>query len=265
MRYLTLIFAFAPILMGCDRLHEIDETPPASPRGITTISLDNAVQLNWLHNTEPDLDGYRIWVSDRFDGRYELIGTTRTNEFIDRGAKNGITYYYGLTAFDFVGNESPLSKEVVYDTPRPEGFNVRLNNFRQNPNASGYDFSTYSVGPYDDDYTDVFYEYVNGRSYLNVWSDTDIQGMGYTRSLDDISVAPTSGWAPSKSVEAIAGHTYVIWTWDDHYAKIRLIEVRSSYIIFDWAYQTAKGNPELRKLGGIRVRQIRPRDEAKRY
>jgi len=264
MRHLIAILAAATILAGCDKLYEVDDTPPASPRGITTISLDNAIQLNWLHNTEPDLDGYRVWVSERYDGRYVLIGTTGKNEYVDRGAKNGITYYYGLTAFDFAGNESPMSKDVVYDTPRPEGYNVRLNNFRQLPNSSGYDFSTFSVGPYDDDYTDVFYEYVNGRSYLNVWSDTDIQGMGYTRSLDDISVAPNSGWAPSKSVEAIPGHTYVIWTWDDHYAKLRVTDVRSTHVLFDWAYQTAKGNPELRKSGGKGVRQIRPSNEVRR-
>lgn len=263
MKFFMTTVTAAAIFLGCEGIYELDDTPPESPRGITTISMDNAIQLNWLPNTEPDLDGYRIWVSDRYDGRYSPIGTTRSNVFIDRNAKNGVTYYYGLTAFDFAGNESPLSNEVVYDTPRPEGYNVRLNNYRQYPNSSGYDFSTYSVGRYDDDYTDVFYEYLNGRSYLNVWSDTDIQGMGYTRSLDDISVAPTTGWAPSKSVEAIPGHTYVIWTWDDHYAKMRVTDVKSTHVVFDWAYQTAKGNRELSKSRNLPARQIRPRDEAR--
>lgn len=253
------ILFFSLFTFSCQDFDVIDTTPPASPRGIQTISLDNAVQLDWLDNTEPDLAGYRIWVSDRYDGKYVHIGTTKTNRFIDRGARNGVTYYYGLTAFDFNGNESEMSREVVYDTPRPEGYGVKLYNYRQYPSLAGYDFSTFSIGRYDDEYTDVFYEYVSGRSYLNVWKDTDIQDMGYTRTLDDISVAPSGGWSPSKSVEAIPGHTYVVWTWDDHYAKIRVTEVRSSYIVFDWAYQIAKGNPELKRYptsGGGRNRTL---------
>jgi hypothetical protein len=70
--------------------------------------------------------------------------------------------------------------------------------------------------------------------------------MGYTSSLDDISKSPTEGWAPSKSAEAILGHTYVIWTRHDNYAKIRVTSVSASSITFDWAYQTAKGNIELK-------------------
>lgn len=247
MKLLTVITFIIFMLSGCDNLAVIDTTPPASPRGIRTTSLDNAIQIDWLANTEPDVAGYRILVSDRYDGKYLQIGSTNLTRFTDKGAKNGTTYYYGLTAYDFSGNESSLSKDVIYDTPRPEGYDVKLYNYRQYPLISGYDFSTYSVGRYDDKYTDFFFESINGKNSINVWSDSDIQGMGYTRSLDDISSAPSSGWSPSKSAEAITGHTYVIWTWDGHYAKIRLVEVKTNNIVFDWAYQTAKGNPELKR------------------
>lgn len=242
------------LITGCE-IQRIDTTPPAMPRGIVTTSLDNAVQLDWLENTEPDLAGYDIWVSDRYNGRYTRIGTSRNAHFVDYGARNGETYYYGVTAYDHDGNESEMSQDVVYDTPRPEGFGVRLYDYFISPSSSGYDFSTFSVGQYDDNYTDFFYEYYNGRAYLNVWSDTDIQDMGYTNSLDEISVAPESGWSPSKSVEAIRGHTYVIWTWDDHYAKVRIREISANWIVFDWAYQTAPANPELQRTlppGGLR-------------
>jgi len=234
-------------LVGCENFSEVDTTPPAAPRGIRTVSLDNAVEISWLENTEPDIDGYKIWVSDSYDGEYQLIGTTNNTKFLDADANNGATYFYALSAFDFDGNESELSADVIYDTPRPEGYNVQIYNFRTTPSIAGYDFSTNSIGLYDDEFTDFFFEYFEGRHYLNVWNDTDIQDMGYSSNLDEISVSPTQGWSPAKSVEAIVGHTYVIWTWDDHYAKVRVTEVNLSRVTFDWAYQTAKSNPELKR------------------
>jgi bacillopeptidase F len=243
----TIAFSLvAVIAVGCKHL-EVDRTPPAAPRGVKTISLDNAIEIQWLENTEPDVRGYNVWSSSRYEGPYTLIGTTTAQNFVDYGARNGLTYYYALSAFDFEGNESGLTQDVIYDTPRPEGYGVIITDYRVTPATAGYDFSTFSIGPYNDRYTDVFFETFSGRHYFNVWSDTDIQDMGYTKNLDEISVAPSAGWSPSGSAEAIVGHTYVVWTWDDHYAKIRVKEVTDSRVVFDWAYQTAAGNPELKR------------------
>jgi len=247
MNKITLIVAGVLFFAGCHELHKIDTTPPAPPQGVRATALDNEVELTWLQNTERDLAGYNVWVSDRYDGKYELLRSTEGNLFVDHGATNGVRSYYGVTAYDFEGNESDLSRDVVYATPRPEGYGIRLDNYRSYPSSAGYDFSTYSVGPYDDTYTDVFFEYFSGYTYLNVWTDTDIQDMGYTQSLYEITTAPSSGWVPSKSVEAIIGHTYVIWTWDDHYAKIRVRELTASRVTFDWTYQVAPSNPELKR------------------
>jgi hypothetical protein len=245
-RYIIILF-FGATFLGCSSWIEVDITAPSAPRGLRTLALDNAVELRWISNTEHDLAGYKVWVAGRYDGRYELIGRTTSTIFTDYNARNGSTYYYGVTAYDFDGNESEMSTDMAYATPRPEGYGVTLTSYRSVPNSAGYDFSTYSVGPYDDDYTDVFFEHFNGRFYLNVWNDTDIQDMGFTRSIDEIRVAPANGWSPSRSVEAIVGHTYVIWTWDDHYAKVRVVSVSSSQVRFDWAYQTMRGNPELKR------------------
>jgi hypothetical protein len=245
---LKIILIIATVVgFGCSDFIEIDRDPPAPPRDVRVLALDNEVIVDWLPNREPDLAGYRVWVSERANGTYLLLGETRNLQWSDKGVTNGRTYYYAVTAFDFDGNESLFSEEIVSATPRPEGYDVRLNNFRISPNTAGYDFSDYSIGLYNDEYTDVFFEYFGSAAYFNVWNDTDIQDMGYTASLDDILIAPASGWSPSKSVEAIRGHTYVVWTWDDHYAKIRVIDVTSSRVTFDWAYQTAKSNPELKR------------------
>jgi hypothetical protein len=235
--------------IGCTKEHDIDTTPPPPPQGIKTISLDNAVEIRWFPSQADDLKGYKVWVNNTYEGRYQLIASVSTTYLADYGASNGKTYYYAVSAYDFNENESDLSKDVAYDTPRPEGYGVIITDTLSFRTSSGYGFAQYSVLDCYDLYTDVYF--VNsGRPCLHVWVDTDIQDMGFTSSLDDISSSPTQGWTPSKSIEAIVGHTYVIWTVDDHYAKVRVIEVGRNQLKFDWAYQTAQGNPELR-LGMI--------------
>jgi hypothetical protein len=198
--------------------------------------------------------GYNIFVSSAYDGWYELIGSTRGTYFLDDGARNGNTYYYAITAFDYDGNESSLSRDIVYDVPRPEGYDVVLYDYRQTVAGSGYDFSDYAVVPYNDPYADMYFENYNGQHFMNVWNEvgfeTDIQDMGYTNSLLDIRVAPSSGWSPTHDVRLYVGHTYVVWTHNDHYAKFRVTAILGNRVVFDWAYQLQEGNPML-KPGGF--------------
>jgi len=242
------IFSLTTLVGGCQvHVNDYDHTPPAPPQGIISLAKDNKVELSWLPNTERDLSGYNVYVSGSYHGRYQLIGSTKVPHFTDYGAKNGVTYYYAITAYDYDGNESDFSYENVYATPRPEGYGVVLYDYKNYPNDAGYDFSTYSVGPYNDRYTDFFFEYgSDGIYYANVWDDTDIQDMGYTESLDEIVVAPKSGWSPTKDVQLIVGHTYVVWTWDDHYAKFRVRDLKPTRVVFDWAYQLVQGNVYLK-------------------
>lgn len=226
-----------------------DRTPPFAPRGIYTETGDDVIVLSWLRNQEPDVAGYKIYVSGSYDGVYTAIGQTSGLSYADFGADNGITVYYAVTAFDDAGNESDLSTDVAYDTPRPDGFGVALQNFRSDPGRAGYDFSTYSTGPYADQFTDMYFEYFNGVFYLNVWDDTEIQDMGYTESLAELRYAPTAGWSPTRDVRLILGHTYVIRTWDNHYAKVRISSLSDVRTIFDWAYQLQAGNTRLKQPG----------------
>ena len=238
---------------GCkEERYYVDTTPPNPPQNIYTVTGDNRIDIFWQHSAARDLAGYNIFVSDSYDGKYTLIGNTANDYFVDLGAVNGQTYYYAISAYDFNGNESELSYDVVYDTPRPEGFNQSVFEYTQFPNNSGYAFAEYLVVPFDDDKADFFFEKYDGKYYLDVWTDTDIQDMGATTDIYDISAAPLDGWVPViegenvKYTEAIVGHTYVIWTWDNHFAKVRVSYISSERIVFDWAYQTAEGNPELK-------------------
>jgi hypothetical protein len=249
MRLIILITSLASLIFmtGCETTVFVpDYTPPAVPRGVYAEAGDNYVDLFWQPNTDPDIAGYRVYVKTESMAKFQFLGSASDNHFYDKGAPNGITYYYGITAYDVNGNESELSYDIGIATPRPEGYDAVLKNYRNYPIISGYDFSTGTVGPYDDQYTDVYFENYDGIRYLVVWDDTEIQDMGYTSSLYDIVKSPTKGWSPTGDAVAIAGHTYVIRTWDNHYAKIRIVDLSASTVQFDWAYQLQADNPFLK-------------------
>jgi len=242
-----LILTSLMLLMGCC-YERADHEPPAVPRGLRSITGDGEVMLVWYDNTEPDMAGYRIYRSPTLSGYYYEIGETNLDHFLDFGLMNGETYYYAITAFDCNGNESDLSYEVVYDTPRPEGYNEQIFDYTEFPDYAGWDFSTYSIVRYTHPACDIYYgySYSNNAYYFYATSvDTWIQDFGYTESLDDITYAPEYGWSEAGIVEAIEGHTYIVWTWDNHFAKFRVTLIGSDYAIFDWAYQIDPGNPEL--------------------
>lgn len=251
MKKKILAFAFITLLLtqACGiNEPEIDYTPPAIPKNVVVHNGDNIVYISWSPNRESDLSGYNIYASDSYDGRYELIGSSSQNSFIDYDAVNGVLYYYAVTAYDFNGNESELSLEDVFATPRPEGFNQSIFDYRQFPNNSGYSFSLYSVVAYDSIDVDFFFENFQGVFYLDVWDDTDIQDMGLTNDIYDIEFAPTTGWSETKDAFAIAGHTYVFWTWNNHFAKVRISSITSERIVFDWAYQLVEGDNQLKSI-----------------
>lgn len=226
-----------------------DYVAPAPPTGLRTLTGDNFIELFWKSNREYDLAGYNVFASSSYNGRYELIGSTREPYFKDDGARNGSTYYYAVTAYDYDGNESDFSRDVAYDIPRPEGYNVTVTDYRSVPASAGYDFSDYSVVPYNSQSTDMYYEYYSGDFFMNVRTDSDIQDMGPTGSLLDISQAPSKGWSPTHDVLLSPGHTYVVWTWDDHYAKFRVVSMSPGRLVFDWAYQLVPSNPLLKRGG----------------
>lgn len=245
--YLTALISIF-LLESCSRhgLFEIDTQPPAPPTGVYVVNGDNRADISWNNSKSRDVAGYNVYYAYSYDGKYTLLGSTTDNYYVDYGVQNGVTYYYAVTAYDYNGNESDLSYDNASATPRPEGFNEVIFDYRNYPNLSGFSFTTYTVVPYDDKSADLFFENYNGTYYVDVWDDTDIQDMGPTNDIYDIPYAPSSGWSTTKDAVAIPGHTYVIWTWDNYYAKIRIKTITNEKMIFDWAFQTVKGNIELK-------------------
>lgn len=246
-----VLAALCLLMIGCyeEVVYAPDVEAPAVPRGVNSITGDEEILLSWYPNAESDLAGYRVYRSFSESGEYYRIASTPAVHFVDRDVSNGRTYYYAVSAYDVNGNESDLSYDVVFDTPRPEGRGVRLFDFNLVPSAAGYDFASFRTQHYQSANTDIYFEYhtPSGGMFINVANaQTDIQDFGFTEALDDVGYAPQDGWSPLGYVECIAGHTYVIWTDDDHYAKIRIVTVNPEFVEFDWAYQTAIGNRELK-------------------
>ncbi len=247
---ITALIAFM-FLTACDenQFDSMDTTPPARPKNVYLINGDRRVDIFWDYNSERDLAGYNIYYSYSHNGKYEWIGSTENDYYIDWEAVNGDEIYYGVTAYDYDGNESDLSIEMLRAVPRPEGKNVSLINTDA---QSGYDISSKAVVAWDDQNADFYWDNDATGHYLNVFSDTEIVDMGVTTDIYDIFYAPETGWDNAikagdiKYVKAIPGHTYVVWTWDNKFAKIRVNNIISDRLTFDWSYQTVQGERMLK-------------------
>jgi len=267
-----ILLAAVGVLGGCrnDPTGPRDLNPPAAPRGLYTVTGDQTVELNWLENTERDVAGYRIYLAPCASGSacpYERIGSTGGTTFTADGLANGVTRYYAVAAYDFAGNESDLTYETIFDTPRPAGVGARLSSYVSAPSGGGWDFSVARVRAWDDPATDVYYGH-SGTTLLmfgrdDATSQTDIQDAGYATTLDAVDFAPNGGWSPTGTAELIQGHCYVVWTRDNHYAKFRVTRLIAQpsgppVVEFDWAYQVDTGNPELRARPVRQAGVVRP-------
>ncbi|MBN2412759.1 T9SS type A sorting domain-containing protein [candidate division KSB1 bacterium] len=69
------------------------------------------LEISWMENTEPDLAGYRLYYgnsSGNYDQKIDVGNKTIT---VVQDLKDGLEYYFSLTAYDSAGNESGFSKE----------------------------------------------------------------------------------------------------------------------------------------------------------
>lgn len=255
------LMALVGVLMltaGCDDSKTVyvtppDTTPPSVPRGVSSVTGDQEVTILWFADNDLDLAGYVVYRSNLPDRDYVEIAQVAAKsgndgDYVDGGVTNGRTYYYAVTAFDETGNESGLSYEDVFDTPRPAGYNVLLDS--DFPDLAGFDFSRGSRVPLGDSRADIEVLYKSSVGTLTARVadlETDIQDFGFTDNLDAVDWAPADGWSNVGWVELIKGHSYVVWTRNDHYAKFRVSDMGGSSVLIDWAYQIDVSNPELKR------------------
>jgi hypothetical protein len=248
----SFLFAAAGVLLlatGCAEETNVValDLPPHRVDGVYSVTGDRLVTVHWRANQDDDIAFYRVYRNFEATGTFTLIGTSNGTHYEDRAVTNGQTYFYAVAAVDAAGQESPeLSFENAFDTPRPEGFNITLTDIDTGPSTSAWDFSTYSRVSWLAGNADIYYDadIVGGHYLVYANPGTLIQDAGYV-PLVDVDYAPPSGWSADGVVEAIPGHSYIVLTPENHYAKFEVMARDGSSMLMNWAYQVAPDNPEL--------------------
>jgi hypothetical protein len=287
-REMTRLFAVilmiaALFLVGCDNDTDTilieEDVVPATPQGVGSVTGDGMVYVLWNGIYEYDVDYYTVYRSlDAIEG-YTAIAHVDAEPnpnldlqlytYPDATADNGETYWYAVTAVDYAGQESELSAENVFDTPRPDGVGVTLLPADIAPTASGFNLPAQLTVDWDSPAADIFVDrgyitdggpdttwipYINAG--INTTPVTDIQDLGYRDDFDEVGWAPEDGWSLLGYAEAIVGHVYVVWTSEDHFAKIWVTAISATgAVTFDWAYQTSTT-----ELGRLELAPRPPRD-----
>jgi hypothetical protein len=253
------------------------QTPPITvdlhsqlpaPAGLTSISLNGAVQLNWSSNALDAnrnlFDHYRVY-SAAFDNSrstcssWNLEGSTVSDAFLVANLPNGVTRCYAVSAVSHDGHESSWSS-AIQDTPRYDAHNVLVYSHDIRPDSAGfafYDESTRAYGVVGSatragiDFT------VERHADGTLWIDPAtsnvtmaMYGTTQTPDLTSIDKAPVSQLS-NVTIEAVPGYGYVFGTRKSdgvHYGAVRVAFVAQDYIVFDWSYQSAVGNVELSRV-----------------
>ena len=100
----------------------VDSIPPLAPQNLAaTVTPSGVVSLTWDNNSEVDLAGYRVFISNQADGFYTQITTQWTPDTIFYQQLNLKTLtekvYFKVLALDHHENNSPFSEYLEVDRP----------------------------------------------------------------------------------------------------------------------------------------------------
>lgn len=246
----------------------------AKPNSLTSVSLNGAIALVWSDNAyTADPDGfahYRVYSAsydidrDLCGTTWKLEGTTVAPEFRVGAMANGVARCFAVAAISIEGFESLWSPKRG-DTPRPDARNVAVTVRQANDQSAGFRFWRDLDGDGKVQPTELGRTLPGGSPEADFAADRDANGRIYltpTRQgtsvalygnhpvgdLTEIDLAPTNGYSRTP-VEAVPGWGYVFQmaAADQfyRYGAVRVSHVGRDLIIFDWAFQTDPGNPEL--------------------
>lgn len=254
----ALMAAVLLTLSGCDNDDVILDPAPGAPQQVFSVTGNGVVTVYWNSPYESDIKEFVVLRSFEESDNYKEIVRIKAESnpnldlvqyfYDDATVSNGITYFYAVMTVDFAKQQSGLSAETVWDTPRPQGI-MTLMAVESDSSPAGFNFKNQIIT--DTSLADIFLTTSGDVPFLNVRYDTtgpvtDIQDMGFQDDFDFISISPDSGWSAFDYVEIIEGHIYVIWIFDNHFAKLRVRSASSTSAIFEWAYQEDEGNLQLK-------------------
>jgi hypothetical protein len=245
-----------------------------APSTLVSVSLDRAVQLSWPANGRTAnasmFDYYRVYSTpydldaNLCDGDFwALEGTTVSEDFLATGLANGAPRCFATSTVSRDGHESVWTTPRA-DTPRYDSRNMLLFAVQDSLAASGFRFHFPSTGAMGavvaGNRTDIDFK-LERRADGSVWitpvrdgSKLALYSTSPVTDLTSIDIAPARSQFTTGAIEAVPGYAYVVETLLSdglHYGAVRVSHATSDYMIFDWAYQTDPGNPELRV--GVRV------------
>lgn len=252
-------------------------SPPPVPGSIGVVALDNANFVYWGSGSRSadDFSFYRVYLFDQ--GTSFLLGETDSEGFIDLLAGNGVTYSYFVSAVDDQGHESQGSA-TAEGTPRPDFHGEVLYDHFAQPALSGFVFQ-------DSEASNPVVDGSSSARHFRLETDSEgwwlVPGAGVTvypsgfettalkcgpaadATCVSLDVAPSSGYQ-SGDVGLFPQTTYALRIpapGGVRYASVRVSilgfdQAGDPLMIFDWAYQTQVGNPNLAPAatGPIRVR-----------
>ncbi len=116
-----------------DRIRKVP-SPPSN--GSADSDYAEKIVLRWAPNHEPEVEGYRIFRSSTIDGTYKKIEEISGRDTVvyedTDGMREGLTYYYKISAFNILGNESPMTEPIIGRTKKagPPPNNIRTEGVR---------------------------------------------------------------------------------------------------------------------------------------
>ena len=112
-----LVVTTTMVLAGCNGTTERTSTPPPPPPPPPS----NSASLAWDAVTVPNLSGYRVYFGTARRTYLQPLGqgisVGNVTTYTMTGLASGTRYYFAVTDFDTLGQESSYSNEVFKDFP----------------------------------------------------------------------------------------------------------------------------------------------------
>jgi len=245
-----------------------------SPDSLWSISLNGAIHLAWADNAyraDPaGFSAYRVY-SAPYDldhnlciDNWSLEGTTVSASFLAANLPNGSPRCFGVSALTIEGFES-LWSPLRYDTPRPDGRDVLVYTSAGDPLRSGFRFFLDGNGDGQAGPLELGIVSASGTGQMDFTVQPDGSGnllivpqrtnttfeqygAQPIHDLTEIDIAPVGGYARTALIaQPRYGYVFQMNEGDGfyRYGAIRIAALGTNYVIFDWSYQTDRGNPEL--------------------
>ena len=135
---------------------------------LPTLSYAGSATISWRANTESDLAGYRLYYGTSSRSYGPPVPAGKVTQYTLANLTDGRTYYFGVTALDFSGNESGYSAEAKKTIATSTGSNTGAAIISNLSVASGKAYQILT-GLSNNllCYIDRSYKYSNVPSFLN--------------------------------------------------------------------------------------------------